>query len=437
MSKINGSVIKAVDDYNMLENGDTVIVALSGGADSVSLLNILISLKENYSISLKAVHLNHNLRGEESLRDEKFVRKICREKDVELFVKSLNIKEIASQKKISTELAGRNERYKYFEELSEKYGAKIATAHTADDNAETVIFNLMRGTGLNGICGIKPVRGNIIRPLIYLSREEIEEFCRENSLEYVTDSTNLSDDYTRNKIRHSIIPLMRDFNPNFISAITDETRIFNDINSYIELKADEAIKNCACENGYDCKALKSLPDGIKPSVIYALCRKNNVQPEYKHISLILSILDFGAVDLNGNIRAVSKQGTLRFVNTENENDDFSEIELKLPMAFDFNEKKYSVKEIKNKTPKNAIKLSLIENNPVFRTRRAKDTFTLPKRRVTKSLKKLFNEFKIPDEKRNKILLLADGNDILWIEGIGVSEKALSKGNTGFVIEIEN
>ena len=118
MSKINGSVIKAVNDYNMLENGDTVIVALSGGADSVSLLNILISLKENYSISLKAVHLNHNLRGEESLRDEKFVRKICREKDVELFVKSVNIKEIAGQEKISTELAGRNERYKYFEELS-------------------------------------------------------------------------------------------------------------------------------------------------------------------------------------------------------------------------------------------------------------------------------------------------------------------------------
>ena len=153
------------------------------------------------------------------------------------------------------------------------------------------------------------------------------------------------------------------------------------------------------------------------------------------ITFIESILDFGAVDLSGNLRAVSKQGVLRFINTENENILFSEKELKLPMGFDYNGKNYSVKEIKSDGE--CIKLSVLDKKPVFRTRRAGDKFTLAKRKVTKSLKKLFNELKIPEEKRDSVIILASGSEVLWIEGVGVSENARAYNEVGFIIDIKN
>lgn len=432
MSNFVNEVERTMLGYNMINPGDTVIAALSGGADSVSLLYTLNSLKEKYSLNLKAAHLNHNLRGAEALRDENFVRKLCDNLEIELFVKSVDIKKISEAEKIGTELAGRNERYKFFDELSEKYGAKIATAHNADDNLETVVFNLIRGAGINGISGIKPVRSNIIRPLIRLSRSEIENYIEENSLEYVTDSTNLTDDYTRNKIRHSLVPIMKEINPNVLKNVTDETEIFSNINSYLELKSDEYINNSRTENGYKTVELKNIPDDIKPTVIYRLLKQNGILPEYKHISLILSVLDCGAVDLNGNVRAVSKQGILRFIETDKHFEYNSDIELKIPMEFAFNGSNYSVKEIKN-SPE-AIKLSVLNKHPVFRTRQAGDKFTLPKRKVTKSLKKLFNELKIPEENRDSILILANGSEVYWIDGIGASENARAYNESGFIIE---
>lgn len=431
MNSFVSLVEKTIIDNNMLSPGDTVIAAFSGGADSLSLLYSLNSLKEKYSLNLKAAHLNHNLRGEEALRDENFCRNTCKKLNIELFVKSVDVKKSAESEKISTELAGRNERYKFFSELSEKYNAKIATAHNADDNLETVIFNLIRGTGLKGICGIKPVRDNIIRPLINLTRAEIESYLKEESLSYVTDSTNLTDDYTRNKIRHLIVPVMREINPNVSGNVSDETKIFTDINSYLELKAKEAIENCRTENGFSVKKLKKIPKALLSEVIFELIKLSGASPEYRHIELVTSILDSGAVDLNGNIRAVSKQGTLRFINGENNSELFSEKELKLPMEFVYNNKKYSVKEIKS----DGVKLSVLDKNPVFRTRRPGDKFTLAKRKVTKPLKKLFNELKIPGENRDKVLLLADENEIFWIEGIGASEYASSYDKNGFTVEI--
>ncbi len=435
MSSFLSSVEKTVSRYNMLSTGDTVIIALSGGADSVSLLYALYSLKEKYSLNLKAAHMNHNLRGDEALRDENFCRKICEEKGVELFVKSVDINAVAEKEKISTELAGRNERYKFFGELSERYGAKIATAHNADDNVETVVFNLIRGAGLNGLGGIKPVRGNIIRPLIRIERADIEEYLNENSIPFVTDSTNLTDDYTRNKIRHLIVPVMREINPNAAGNIADESELLSGVNSFVELKANEFIDEIKVENGYSAERLKTAPEALRSAVILELIKRNGGAAEKKHITLIESILDFGAVDLCGNLRAVSKQGVLRFINTEIDNILFSEKELKLPMEFDYNGKNYSVKEIKSDGE--CIKLSVLDKKPVFRTRRAGDKFTLAKRKVTKSLKKLFNELKIPEEKRDSVLILADGSEVLWIEGVGVSENARAYNEVGFIIDIKN
>lgn len=433
MSSFIESVENTIEEYKMIEKGDTIIVALSGGADSVSLLSFLNSNKEKYSIAVKAAHLNHNLRGEEAFRDENYVRELCEKLGVELFVKSVNIKEIAKENKIGTELAGRQERYKFFSRLSEKNGAKIATAHNADDNLETVIFNLIRGAGLNGMSGIKPVRNNIIRPLINTSREEIEKYIKDNSLEYVTDSTNLTDNYTRNKIRHKIVPVMREINPNVAENVSGETKIFNKVNSYLELKSEEIINESLGENGYISKKLKEIPDDLKPTVFYELLKQNAITPEYRHISLIGSILDSGAVDLNGNYRAVCKQGNLRFVKTDEKAPELSDKELKCPVGFSYNGYYYSIKEIKDVKETDVIKKSVLDKKPVFRTRRPGDRFNIPGRNVTKTLKKYFNELKIPEEKRDGILLLAASNEVIWIDGIGVSGSFVSYNKNGIKI----
>ncbi len=414
MSDFICKVNKAVNAFDMLQNDDKIITALSGGADSVSLLNALIELKAEYNLTIYAAHLNHNLRGDEAKRDEDFVRKLCQTKDIKLFVKSEDIRSLAKQRKQSEELCGRDERYRFFDELSAELGAKVATAHTASDNAETVIFNLTRGAGINGLSGIAPVRDNIIRPLIYVTRDEVEDYCGANNLAFVTDSTNLQDEYTRNKIRHSVIPVLKELNSDFENTIARESDMLRIVNSYIEIKTDEAIEQIKTENGYDSKLLINLPKALRLSVIHKLCKLNKGEVDYKIVKLIDNSLDGGAVTLESGLTAVCKQGTLRFVK-DSERDYFSEIELKSNSNFIYKDKEYSVKELK-----------LENENIVFRTRRAGDTFTLPKRNVTKTVKKLLNELKIPEEIRDSLILAAVGSEVLWIEGVGTSDRASGK-----------
>ena len=201
---IKNSVLKAIKQFSMLEKSHNVTVALSGGADSVSLLHILYELRDELGITLSAAHLNHMIRGDEALRDENFARQECEKLGIPFFCERADVPKYAKEHRVSTELAAREIRYEFLSNVSD---GLIATAHTASDNIETIIFNLARGTGLKGLCGIPPVRENIIRPLIFCTREEIEAYCSANRLSYVTDSTNLSDDYSRNKIRHTIVPV--------------------------------------------------------------------------------------------------------------------------------------------------------------------------------------------------------------------------------------
>ena len=203
----NGLLRSAADTirrYDMLRQGERVLVALSGGADSVSLLLVLQAL----GYEVRAFHLNHCLRGAESDRDEAFCRALCAERGVPLHVGRCDIAALSQGKAV--EETARRERYRLLERAAE--GDKVATAHTADDNLETVLFHLVRGSGAKGVSGIPPVRGAVIRPLLFAERREIEAFLRENGQDYVTDSSNLSDDYTRNRLRHSVLPMLRGIN---------------------------------------------------------------------------------------------------------------------------------------------------------------------------------------------------------------------------------
>ncbi len=429
MSDFDSAVMRAICENNMLSVGDKIVVAFSGGADSAVLFHVLLSLREKYDLLLYAAHVNHNLRGEESLRDESFVRALCEENGVELFVKSVDVKELAEKQGIGTEMCGRNIRYEFFRELSEKLGTKTATAHTASDNAETVLFNLSRGAGLNGMCGIQPVRGNIIRPLIYVTREQIESYCEDNGLSYVTDSSNLKDDYTRNKIRHAVVPVLKEINARFEDNVTNNSEMLRNINSFIELNARKTIGQVRVKHGYSAERLAVLPIALKNEALYLLCKQNGVEPEYSKLKILSDcLIKGGAVDFSGTVRAVCKQGVLRFVQTKQDKNLFSPVELKSNSKFIYKGKSFEAKFDEN---------SLVNKmNLVFRTRKAGDKITLPGRKVTKTLKKFFNELKIPEEKRDSIIVLAEGLDIFWVEGIGFSEKGNELKKFGINIKVK-
>ena len=247
---LENKVLKTIEKYNMINNGEKVVVAVSGGPDSICLLNILNNIKDKLNIKIVVAHVNHSLR-EEANEETEYVKNFCKKLNIECYIKKVDILEISKKKKIGTEEAGRKERYNFFDEVFSKTKSdRIATAHNLNDNAETVLMNIIRGSGLSGLKGIEKVRDyKYIRPLIEISRKEIEEYCKENKLEPKYDKSNKENIYTRNKIRNILIPLLeKEFNPNIVKSISKlselaklDNEYFNNIikSEYNRIKLEE------------------------------------------------------------------------------------------------------------------------------------------------------------------------------------------------------
>lgn len=219
-------VLETIEKYNMLSSGDTVVVGLSGGADSVALFLTLCALKEKFSLNLIAAHVNHMIRGDEAKRDCDYARKIALDKGVPFHLLECDVPSLAKAEGISTEAAGRNARYGFFKKIAP--GAKIAVAHHIADSVETTLINLIRGASLKGLRGILPVNGSVIRPLILCTRCEIEDYLKSKNTLFMTDSTNSENIYTRNIIRNTIIPQMEKINPSLISTVFENSLILKD-----------------------------------------------------------------------------------------------------------------------------------------------------------------------------------------------------------------
>ncbi|WP_289291285.1 MULTISPECIES: tRNA lysidine(34) synthetase TilS [Bacteroides] len=242
---IEKKIAQYIDNERLFPLNARIIVALSGGADSVALLRILHTL----GYDCEAAHCNFHLRGAESDRDEMFVRKLCKTMRIPLYTIDFATEQYAIEKKISIEMAARELRYQWFAEIKEKTKADvIAVAHHQDDSVETVLLNLIRGTGINGLLGIRPKNGDIVRPLLCISRKEITDYLQNAGQEYVTDSTNLQDEYTRNKIRLNLLPLMQEINPLVKEHIIDTSNYLNDVNR-IYNKGIEEGKQRVIEKG--------------------------------------------------------------------------------------------------------------------------------------------------------------------------------------------
>jgi len=243
-------VLEIIKKYNLIENGDKIVIGVSGGPDSITLLNVLLEIKNENIINFDMVvcHINHMIR-EEAVQDEEYVLEFCKKYNIECFVKKIDVENKAKEEKLGTEEAGRIARYEFFNEILEKTGSnKIATAHTANDNAETVLMNIIRGSGTAGLKGIEVKRDNLIRPLIDCSREEIEEYCKTNNLNPRIDKTNFQNIYTRNKVRNMLIPYIKEnFNPNIIEGINRLSELSKKENEYLEKVTQKKYKEILIE----------------------------------------------------------------------------------------------------------------------------------------------------------------------------------------------
>ena len=240
-------VLETIKKYNMIENGEKVVLAVSGGPDSICMLDILNDIKNDVTIDINfeivVAHVNHMIR-KEAEEDEKYVKKYCEEKQIEFYSKSIDVQKMANNNKIGVEEAGRNARYDFFDEILERTNAqKIAIAHNKNDNVETVLMHILRGSGINGLKGIEAKRGKYIRPLIECERNEIEEYCSKKNLQPRIDKTNFENEYTRNKVRNLLIPyIQKEFNPNLIKTIDRLSNLVAEEENYMDKQVEIAYK---------------------------------------------------------------------------------------------------------------------------------------------------------------------------------------------------
>ncbi len=421
-------VISAIRGFAFKENEKHVSVALSGGADSMALLVGLNMLKSELGITVSALHLNHCLRGDESLRDEAFVKEQCEKRNIPLICKRVDVAAVAEQKGISIELAARKVRYDFFEKNN---AGVVATAHTADDNIETVLYRLTRATGIDGLCGIPARRDVYIRPLLCCERKDIEDFLKEYNVPFVTDSTNLTDEYTRNRIRHKIVPVLKEFNPSLCSSFADTLSLIKSDSDYLSTVADNEFKKRYSGGKLSVRDFENLHKAIASRVIGRFLSENSEGDNNYSINGVMEIAlkKSGRFQIKGGKMVKSAKGYLSFEET-NEN-----------ISFKTDIKKESVDLIKNGEKfnnlllKNAIDCDKIVGSLTIRTKMAGDSITFSHRKVSKPLNKWMNEEAVDTHIRDILPVISDEKGVVWVYGGGVDARVCPDKNTKYVYRI--
>ncbi len=426
-SKAVGTIKK----YNMLQRGDKIVAGLSGGADSCALIHLLAGLRDELGIEVTAVHINHGIRGAEADGDEDFAREFCQKLGVAFIAYHCDVPAEARKRGLGEEETGRLIRYEKFRETAERVGAnKIAVAHNLNDRAETFLMNLCRGSGMKGLSGIPAVSGDIIRPLIECSRESIEMYCAENSIDFRTDSTNLKNDYTRNKIRNILIPWLREnINPSADMNISAASELLREEEGFLEGMANEVLEKAVIERktdftALDCETLLSEDPVIIRRVLRAALRK--MRPDLKdlakvHIESAENILSGKTgrkISLPDGITVSKSYGRLEISRGRAEKANFC-YEIKIGEKYFIKEigkfiflslkpEKISGKYVNICTKK--LDYDKIKGKITLRTRQAGDHISI--RDGRKKLKDFFIDEKIPADKRDAFPLLACGNSVI-------------------------
>lgn len=411
--------VKSFLEKYRLEN-EKILIGFSGGYDSLCLTDIL----HKSGCGIMAIHLNHNWRGDESLRDEEFCRNFCTERGISFYSEKL------SDSIPHTEAAAREARYEFFERCAEKFKAKaVFTAHNLDDLAETVLYRIFKGTGITGIKAIQEKRGIFYRPLLNTSRKEIEKYCKEKNLTAIFDSSNNDTTYKRNFIRKKIIPLIAEINNNYLQSIKNLSQNAAETNEIV----DAYMAKIKEETGNSTERFLQLGNSVQNYLIHDLFIKNNLEYDRERITSIVDFIKENSTSKSGKKKSVTKDLWI-FVNsekfefiTESEHNS-SEISIQTEGRYDFGEFEFIIEKIEKKPqtfPKDCemkASIEVQEINFTLRCRKDGDVITPLGVSGSQKLKKYLNEKKIPNHEKDSIILLCRGNEVLWAAGLGISEK---------------
>ncbi len=458
---IEETVWQTVSRHNMLSKGDCVLVALSGGADSVALFHLLLSYQSDLSLSVLAAHVNHGLRGEESNEEEAFVRSLCERHRVPVFVKHLHMAEEYPEKNGGGEARARSLRHAFLQELACAHSAKIATGHTASDNAETVLFHAVRGSFTGGLSGIHPKRGRYIRPLLALSRGEVRRFCKERQYFYKDDSSNENTAYSRNFLRLNVLPGLESVHTGAERNLHRLAEDMRELHAYLTEEALLLLKKARemarqCETvpgwfvpGFDAETLRSAPLPIRKQAFALLAGREGGREHLQGMEAVLQNEKTGAQLMGGlfvriqhtRFLMVCKAGASNFLQEQPlqsgsihfENGYTMMVSVKTAQAFC-----EDLEGFKKKDYKLFADYDKINQSCIFRTRRRGDVFCQSGRSVCKSMKKWMQDVGIDKEKREQIPLLYDKESerIAWVYGAGFAEGFSVEPGTKRVLCIE-
>ncbi len=439
-----------IKKHNMISSGDRIVVGFSGGPDSLCLLNILLELKDEYNLFICAAHINHLIRGDEAKRDEDFARKFCEINNIDFFLKTEDVNSLAKKMKMSSEEAGRKVRYDFFNEVSSKVSAnKIALAHNLNDNGETIIMRILRGTSLSGLSGIAPKRENIIRPLIDCSRKEIESYCMKHNLNPVIDSTNLEEVYTRNKIRLNIIPYIENnFNKNILKNLHYNSNIVRDEENLINYYSKQEVLNITVKNGYNIERFNNLHIAMRRRVLRNIIKEkigNLNGIEYKHIETIIDFLKNPksgkkidikkglvlAIDYDVfNMYKESKTKVLKNISHNILNGEITINDYKIKASI------ISKEEYKDRFNTICFDFDKIKGEVLVRYRENGDYIYPKGLKGRKKLKDLFIDMKVPRDIRDSIPIIAIEKEVLIIPNIKTTSSYSIDNNTKNILKIE-
>lgn len=397
--------------------GKTVAVALSGGADSVCLLSVMQSLQPKYGYTLCALHLNHGIRGNEAQRDSDFCQDLCKKLDIPLSVKNTDVPALKNQGE-SLETAARRLRYEFFDNFECDY---VAVAHNKNDSAETALFNLLRGSGTRGAKGISKIRGKYIRPILLSKKSEIIDYCKISGLDFVTDSTNLVNDCTRNLIRNEIFPLFEKINSGFVDNISSFSEIAEGDNAFLCQMAHRELQAAQTKKGVDLGKIENMAYPIISRVILEYLNTLGQNADRKTVIGLYNAFCAGQdikINTSKNTYVQIKNGILS-LSLPQKNKDFSVM----------------TQNVDNFALKNTFDRDKVIGNYQISVRRAGDTVKL-KGRPTKELRKIFNELKIPANQRSRWPIIRDDKGVIWAYKIGTAERALPDKNSKDIIKVD-
>ena len=441
--------VQFIEKNKLFEKNEKLVVGVSGGADSVCLLSLLCKLKEEMNFQITVVHVNHQIR-EEADKDADFVRALCEKNKVEFVLRKYQVNSLAKEWNMSSEEAGRKVRYETFSEVLGEDLGKIVVAHNQNDVAETVLFNLFRGSASAGLSGIKPMNGNIVRPLLCFSRDEIEAYLKEINLEYCIDQTNLTDDYTRNKIRNHILPYAEE---NIVKGSTSHiyatAAFLREQEEYLEEETERNFHKVAnlSEEGTTLKIIGEeflkLHGFMQKRVVYKAIEqlaKSRKDITSKHIDGVINLFHkegMKCTDLPYNLQAKSSYKDVSIGIKEKDLEEKIE-ERPLEEAKEFTFRVFSAKmpdTIPEKQYTKWFDYDKIEGTLTVRSWREGDYLTVLNGKHQKSLHRYFIDEKIPKDERDKILLVTQGSHVLWIVGRRISDHYKLDENTKQIIEI--